>query len=557
MTSGKRGRPLSHPRHTLRIAAKRRGIACYDPCLRFAFLLSTSDGVLVATKGWKPRVQKTHTMATPSSTSRSRTIPAAMPWFRYGARAGQMALDAAFAFLAFRIAYQLRYVYEVGGAVQFYDWLPFSQFRDRALLFSILAVLILLIRGVYGLPRSSGLLDESVMIVGGLTTAMAGVILTAFLTRFVPSRLVFIYAWAIAILLFVLRRALSRSVRTALWKHGIYVDRVIVIGSGESGRRIMEAMLNNPALGYKLVGFVNDAPETSDLSLATEHRVHRAARVGSLDDLERLVGRHSIDEVIVALPADQLGRVPSIIEQCRQHSVLFKVVPDLLQLSLDRVDVGEVAGLPLIGVKPASIQGGQLLAKRAIDVLTSLAVLGFGLLPMAIIAMLVRFTSEGPVLYRQTRVGKNGAHFTLVKFRCMIDGADEMRAQLIAENGSQDPRLFKLRDDPRLTRVGRVLRRWSLDELPQFWHVLKGDMSLVGPRPQMPDEVADYEEWHLQRLAVTPGLTGLWQVNGRSQLSFDEMVRLDLYYAEHWSPWLDMKIVLRTVPAVILGRGAY
>jgi exopolysaccharide biosynthesis polyprenyl glycosylphosphotransferase len=480
-----------------------------------------------------------------------------MPWLRYAVRAGQMLLDAAFAYLAFRLAYQLRYVYEIGGEVQFFDWLPFSDFRDRALLFAALGVLILVIRGVYWLPRSSGLLDESVMIVGGLTTAMAGVILTAFLTRFVPSRLVFIYAWAIAILLFVLRRVLSRAVRTALWKRGIYVERVLVIGSGESGRRIMEAMLNNPALGYQLVGFVNDVPSTSDLSLATEHRVYRAARVGSLDDLDRLVGRHAVDEVIVALPADELHRVPSIIEQCRQHSVLFKVVPDLLQLSLDRVDLGEVAGLPLIGVKSASIQGGQLLAKRAIDAMAATAVLAVGLIPMGIIAVLVRLSSSGPILYRQSRVGKDGSHFTLVKFRCMVNGADEMRAQLMAEHDSQDPRLFKLRDDPRLTRIGRILRRWSLDELPQFWHVLKGDMSLVGPRPQMPEEVAVYEEWHLQRLAVTPGLTGLWQVNGRSQLSFDEMVRLDLYYAEHWSPWLDMKIVLRTVPAVILGRGAY
>ena len=269
------------------------------------------------------------------------------------------------------------------------------------------------------------------------------------------------------------------------------------------------------------------------------------------------MGQHSVDEVLVALPADELHLVPKIIEKCRRHAVQFKVVPDLLQLSLDRVDLGEVGGLPLIGVKPASIQGGQLLAKRAIDALVGSAVLIVAAIPMGIIALLIRTTSEGPILYRQTRVGKNGRQFTLVKFRCMVDGADELRAELMAMHDSQDPRLFKLRDDPRLTRVGRVLRRWSLDELPQFWHVLNGEMSLVGPRPQMPEEVANYEEWHLQRLAVTPGLTGLWQVNGRSHLSFDEMVRLDLYYAEHWSPWLDTKVVLRTIPAVILGRGAY
>jgi exopolysaccharide biosynthesis polyprenyl glycosylphosphotransferase len=502
-------------------------------------------------------VQKTQTMVPATPAFHARTIHAAVPWFRIGVRTGQILLDAGFAFLSFWVAYQLRYEYEFGGEVRFFDWRPFSQFENRAFFFAGLAIAILLIRGVYWLPRSTGLLDESVMIIGGLTTAMAGVILTAFLTRFVPSRLVFIYAWVIAILLFVCRRVASRALRTALWRRGIYVDRVIVVGSGESGRRVMEAMLNNPALGYKLVGFVNDLPGTSDLSVATEHRVHRAQRVGAIDDLDRLVGRYGVDEVIVALPADELNRVPTIIEQCQARSLQFKVVPDLLQLSLDRVDLGEVAGLPLIGVKAPAIQGGQLLAKRGIDALVAFVVLVLAAIPMAVIALLIRLSSEGPILYRQTRIGKNGAEFTLIKFRCMVNGADEMRAQLLAQNGGQDPRLFKLRDDPRLTRVGRVLRRWSLDELPQFLHVLRGEMSLVGPRPQMPAEVAVYEEWHMQRLAVTPGLTGLWQVNGRSQLSFDEMVRLDLYYAEHWSPWLDTKIVLRTVPAVILGRGAY
>jgi exopolysaccharide biosynthesis polyprenyl glycosylphosphotransferase len=343
-----------------------------------------------------------------------------------------------------------------------------------------------------------------------------------------------------------------------MWRRGKYVDRVLVVGAGESGRRIMEAMLNSPALGYQLVGWVDDLPGTNDLSVATERKVHRSQRLGLLDDMERLVERYRVAEVIVALPAEQLGRVPHIVEQCQRQAVRFKVVPDLLQLSLDHIDVGEVAGLPLIGVKPPTIQGGQLIAKRAIDGMVALVVLIVGLIPMGVIALAVRASGDGPILFRQTRVGKDGRQFTLVKFRCMVDNADELRAELMRmHDGSVDPRLFKLRNDPRLTPVGRWLRRFSLDELPQFWHVLKGDMSLVGPRPQLPAEVAVYEDWHQQRLQVTPGLTGLWQVNGRSNLSFDEMVRLDLYYAEHWSPWLDIKIVLRTVPAVLLGRGAY
>lgn len=523
----------------------------------FSAPITASFDALLATKGWKPRVQKTQTMAPPKSIHPARAISPSFSWLKITTRCVQILVDAVLAFLAFWLAWYIRYEFEVGGAVSTFSYRAFSVLQDRAFIFAAVVVAILLLRGVYWLPRSTGLLDESVMIIGGLTTAMAAVILTAFLTRFFPSRLVFIYAWVIAITLFVLRRVITRNVRTALWKRGMYVDRVLVVGSGESGRRIMEAMLNTPSLGYNLVGFADDLPETSDLSVATEHRVHRAPRLGSLDDVDRVISRHDVHEVIIALPADQLPRATSIIEQCAQSSVNFKVVPDLLQLSLDQVDLGEVAGLPLIGVKPAAIQGGQLLAKRLIDAVCGFVVLVISAIPMAVIAVIIRLTSDGPILYRQVRVGKDGREFTLVKFRCMVDGADDLRDQLMREHHIQDPRLFKLRNDPRLTGVGKVLRRWSLDELPQFWHVLKGEMSLVGPRPQMPSEVADYEEWHMQRLAVTPGLTGLWQVNGRSNLSFDEMVRLDLYYAEHWSPWLDIKIVLRTVPAVLLGRGAY
>jgi exopolysaccharide biosynthesis polyprenyl glycosylphosphotransferase len=395
------------------------------------------------------------------------------------------------------------------------------------------------------------------LVAGSLTTAMSVVILTAFLTRFLPSRLLFVYAWIAALVLFVLRRAVTRWIRSYLWSRHHYVDRVLVVGSGNSGRRIMQAMMSSPTWGYRVVGFADDQRPVGPLPVATEHRVERAEWLGGLSDVGRVVTERKIDEVIIALPPEQFDAVTSIVEQCQEQAVTFKVVPDLLQLSLDRVDLGEVAGVPLIGIKPASIHGGQLVVKRAIDIVVASAVLLISAIPMLLIALCVRADSPGPVLFRQQRIGRNGRSFTLVKFRCMVDGADQLRASLIAAHRPEDARLFKLRHDPRLTRVGRFLRRWSLDELPQFWQVLTGSMSLVGPRPQLPEEVEGYEEWHHQRLLVAPGLTGLWQINGRSNLTFDEMVRLDLYYAEHWSPWLDLKIVLRTVPAVITGRGAY
>jgi exopolysaccharide biosynthesis polyprenyl glycosylphosphotransferase len=413
-------------------------------------------------------------------------------------------------------------------------------------------------RGLYRLPRWTGFLDEATLVTGGVTTSMASVILLAFLFRFSPSRLVFLYAWICAVAFLLARRFFSRTIQRWLWSKGIGVDRVLVVGAGETGRRLMQAMMSKPLLGYHVVGFVDDGISADALAVATEHRVTRAERLGTTDEVGEVVKSRHIDEVIIALSGDEHGSVLSIIEHCRRRGVTFKVVPDLLQLSLDRIDIGEVAGVPLIGLKDSSIRGFNYLIKRTIDLMIAIIVLAVAAIPMAIIGLLVKRDSEGPIFYRAQRVGKNGVPFTLIKFRCMVDGAEEQRAELYAERGEgQDPRLFKLHDDPRLTRVGGVLRRWSLDELPQFVNILKGEMSVVGPRPQLPDEVAKYEDWHRQRLFVTPGLTGLWQINGRSHLSFDEMVRLDLYYAEHWSPWLDLKIVLRTAPAVVTGRGAY
>lgn len=473
------------------------------------------------------------------------------------ARLSLVVADAGLVWLGFWIAYQLRYRFEWGGAVRPADFEPFATFQQRAALFVALTIVALFLRGLYRLNRNIGFLDEAQVLVGGVTTAMAGVILTAFLTRFVPSRLVFIYAWGVVIALLLARRVVTRWVRSWLWSREIGVDRVVVVGAGETGRRLMQAMLGQPALGYRVVGFVDDAVSTDTLAVATENGVTRAPRLGSPDDLSEIVTRLHIDEVIIALPADEHERAIGLIDHCRQRAVTFKVVPDLLQLSLDRVDFGEVAGMPLIGLKDASIRGVNRVAKRAIDIVIATVVLTVMAIPMAVIALSIRRDSPGPILFRQERVGRNGAPFTCLKFRCMIDGADQQREELIRANHGTDPRLFKLANDPRVTPIGARLRRFSLDEVPQFVNVLRGEMSVVGPRPPLFTEVAEYDDWHHQRLLVTPGLTGLWQINGRSNLTFDEMVRLDLYYAEHWSPWLDFKIVVRTAPAILTQRGAY
>ena len=458
----------------------------------------------------------------------------------------------------FWLAYLLRYRFEVGGDVQVADYEPFGTFQRAALVFAAMAMLSLVMRGTYRLPRWTGFLDEASLVMGAVTTAMGALVLFAFLLRFSPSRLLFVYAWGMALALLLARRIASRSAWRWAWARGMGVDHVLVVGAGESARRLMQAVMNHPGLGYRVVGFVDDEGGSESVGVATERGVVPIERLGTTAEVAEIVAARRVDEVIIALPGAAQQDALRIIDQCRRTAVGFKVVPDLLQLSLDRVDIGEVAGMPLIGLKDASIRGANYAVKRGADIAIALVVLLAMVAPMLVIAAAIRLDSRGSVLFRQTRIGRNGRPFTLTKFRCMVDDAEAQRESLLAAHiGDGDPRLFKLRDDPRLTRAGRILRRWSLDEAPQFAQVLAGTMSIVGPRPQLPDEVAQYEPWHRQRLLVTPGLTGLWQVNGRSDLSFDEMVRLDLYYAERWSLWLDIKIVLRTIPAVLTGRGAY
>jgi len=218
--------------------------------------------------------------------------------------------------------------------------------------------------------------------------------------------------------------------------------------------------------------------------------------------------------------------------------------------------IEDLAGIPMIGIQERSIKGGHLVFKRAIDIVLSSLTL-IMLCPLfLLIAVAIKLDSRGPVVLRQIRVGKGERLFTCFKFRSMRQGADLEKAQLLEQNEANGP-WFKMRNDPRVTKVGRFLRRFSMDELPQFFNVLMGHMSMVGPRPAVPAEVQRYQPWHRRRLEVAPGITGLWQVSGRSNLSFDEAVLLDLYYIENWSLLLDLQLLLRTVPRVISGEGAY
>jgi exopolysaccharide biosynthesis polyprenyl glycosylphosphotransferase len=482
-----------------------------------------------------------------------RALAGAPPWLVIAVR---IAGDLLCVYLAFRLAYWLRYSAQFGGDVPPHLQQPLAFFNTILLLLMALVVLMLQVRGIYRSPRWTTLLDETFSITNAVTTAMALVVLYAFLQRFYPSRLIFIYAWLLTIALLVAKRLGVRVVRERLWLRGIGVDRVLVVGAGQAGQRLLQYLIGQPQLGYQVVGFIDDTPPPANWAIATQRRVVRPPHLGTSAELTDIVRRQRIDEVIIALPPTAHEQLVGIMDQCRACDVEFKLVPDLYELAMDRVDIHEVAGLPLIGLKPARIAGWNFALKRAIGTLLAIIVLMLGSVLIALIALAIKIDSSGPVLFRQERVGRNGRRFICFKFRSMVADAEAQQAK-IKQAFDVNGLWKKPPDDPRVTRVGKLLRRTSLDELPQFINVLLGEMSVVGPRPGTPAEVAEYEDWHLERLAVTPGLTGLWQVSGRSNLTFDEMVRLDLYYAEHWSPWLDLKIILRTIPAILTGRGAY
>jgi exopolysaccharide biosynthesis polyprenyl glycosylphosphotransferase len=454
--------------------------------------------------------------------------------------------------LAFAIAYWLRYDLQLFAAVDEAYFVPYRQFIPISLALTVLLLGIYKLSGVYNQPRGSSWFDEVYRLV---TCTATGIILMVFVivVFFRPlffSRLIFFYAAVLIVIMLSISRLGKRMVRNYLRKKGQGVDRLLIVGAGEVGRTVMRNIVAHPALGYQAVGFVDDDPDKGRTDIG------RFKALGSTANIPQLVKEWAIDEVIVTLPWMYHRKIVSIIAQCEREQTRVRIVPDIFQMTLSHLDVEDLGGIPMIGVREISISSGARIFKRTMDVVLSLVGLVLLFPLFLLIGLIIRIDSRGPVLFRQIRVGKNEELFACYKFRSMHEGAEKEKEKLLDKNEADGP-IFKIRNDPRITSVGRFLRRTSLDELPQLLNVLMGHMSLVGPRPAPPAEVQRYQPWHKRRLEVAPGMTGMWQVSGRSELTFDEMVLLDLYYIENWTPVLDLQILLRTLPIVLLGEGAY
>jgi exopolysaccharide biosynthesis polyprenyl glycosylphosphotransferase len=487
-------------------------------------------------------------LATPAAARRASSWPTVL----------LVGSDALLILLGFALAYWMRYnvswpapfnriVQEVLTA----NYVSFANFLPYALLLTVVLLTLFAMKSLYRIPRNAGLLDYAGTLISGTTTGIALVVLLTIIQRPLYSRLLYAFAWGAISVLLCASRAVMVNLRRWRWTRGHGRERVLVVGGTGLGRQVMDSIVAQTFLGYSLLGYLEDRDPP-----ANERRDGHFRYLGVVQNLETITRSQPIDQVIIALPFWEHHRLPEIVSVCRAAGIEFRVVPDLFELSFDRINVTNLSGIPLIGLKELSLKGGNLLLKRAIDLALIILAAPVLLLLAGIVALAVKWDSPGPAIFKQRRVGKGGRPFTAYKFRTMVVDAEARKAALSELNEADGP-VFKIRNDPRMTRIGRFLRRASLDEIPQFWNVLRDEMSLVGPRPQLPEEAALYEEWHRRRLEVKPGLTGLWQVLGRSDTSFDDMVRLDIYYAENWSPGMDLRIMLETIPAVLSGKGAY
>ena len=355
--------------------------------------------------------------------------------------------------------------------------------------------------------------------------------------------------WALSVVFVPLGRWVTKAL---VWSRPSFCERVLIVGAGEVGHTVAGKIVKRPRLRVKLVGFLDDGEPRRGVAGSAP----TAPVLGALDDLPRVLADLGVDRVIIAFSRARHGDFLRVVRACSASGVQVDIVPRLFEVVSSRALVDDVEGIPLLDVGHVELGRFNMAAKRLFDLVVGAAICVVALPVMGVVAVLIRLESPGPVLFRQERMGKGGRTFTILKFRSMYEGAERLREELSDRNEYSGP-MFKLKSDPRVTRIGGWLRRWSIDELPQLFNVMKGDMSLVGPRPLWVEEARQCHGWTQKRLDITPGMTGLWQVLGRNDIPFEEMVKLDYMYVTGWSLGWDVKLLLQTVGAVFDKRGAY
>ena len=406
-------------------------------------------------------------------------------------------------------------------------------------------------QGAYSYQRFTSFATETKIILKTVLWGALFLIGLVFLLRpgYVPRTLVALFI-VVNLALLTSEKLLLFFAAKIIRSRGRNRKTVLVVGTGNQARQFVETIQKHFHWGLDIVGFLDPAKGK------VGREIFGKRILGTFRDIPFVLQAHPVDEVIISVSTRRLGEVREVLEVCEREGVQVRIISDFLGKIAKRFRADVIYGLPIISIGYIPSNQMALMAKRGMDIVISLAALIVLAPLMAVIAAAIKISSPGPVFYEWHVVGFNKKPFKSWKFRTMVVGADTMKAQLAHLNEMTGP-VFKITDDPRVTSIGKFLRKSSLDEVPQLWSVLKGDMSLVGPRPAGPHELARYESWQRRKLSIKPGITCLWQVNGRNTISnFKDWAEMDLAYIDNWSLWLDCKILLKTIPAAISSKGA-
>lgn len=468
----------------------------------------------------------------------------------------RLPLDFATVLLGFYLGYQLRLRGDFIPGRQFdlnpEALLSADQFFDLSMIFAAILVVVFLFFGMYRLKNTVSLLHELRRVFSYSVLWLFIVMAYFFITREVFfSRLVLGFSSGFTVLLLMSYRIILSWINTSLLRAGIGKRRVLLIGANKITHRLAKALQKDPR--YEVVGFLTKKSE----------QIRGLKKRGTIKDLEKVVRKYEVEEIVQTSQNLTDLQDHEILEFCQENHLEYRFVPDILSVERSNIEIVPMMGLPLIHLKPTPLDGWGKVLKRLVDIVAS----GLGLIVLSplfiLVAIGIKLDSKGPVLFTKLddgspaqRIGQYGKPFTFFKFRSMRHKSHAERYNKLADkNSRKDGPLVKIKNDPRITKFGHFLRRWDIDELPQLWNVFIGQMSLVGPRPHLPEEVAKYKKHHKFLLTIKPGITGLSQTSGRSDLEFEEEASLESYYIKHWSPLLDFKILFKTIFVILKGKG--
>ena len=432
-------------------------------------------------------------------------------------------------------AYWLRFT-TLGEELPIIYQIPFRNYFLVVLTIALIWLGIFALAGLFKIKIHQRLTDELGRVFLACSAGIMFIIFIIFIRReFFSSRFIILASWLLAIIFVSLSRIFLREFRKFCFRRGIGRRKALIVGKSPLTENIIKALSEYPASGYEIVDWIKDPAQIDSFRL------------------KKFTNSGVVDELIQTDPGLAKEKTMTLVDFCDENHITFRYAADLFDALATNVEVATIAGIPIVEIKRTSLDGWGRIVKRIFDIIVSTIGLVIFSSLFAILAILIKLDSKGPVLVSLARIGEKGKPFKLYNFRSMVKNAHQMKGKLVRYNERNDGPLFKMANDPRITKIGKWLRRTSLDELPQLINVFRGQMSLVGPRPHEPGEVARYQKHHKKLLTIKPGITGMAQISGRSDLTFEEEVKLDSYYIENWSLGIDFQILFKT-PQIVLSR---